>query len=307
MTEDVNTFITNFLNKNFLPYLNVEPSEKNDKYLTSMMRNSILERVLTRFLFQYEIKRYNLYYLLDHLKYQIENSENGDTNKDYVKTKHIFEFFRSKLAQSESLYFYSKIADELFGFIEKLSKDSKEYKDFTLEDDMRKIEGWLAQHIESNFFPQRQHKKIDDQYFNENFVKQSSDQSNFNYSCSSLFTTFKILKVLEKQSLSCKDPEYLLAHEDGFISEKKLYNYLERTGKNKTPSNNLIDYIIQNIEKKCYHLYGMSQEKLNNYEIENHLCFNLFLIYKIVKDYSFYVDKKPELEKIILNVKKYKK
>ena len=62
------------------------------------------------------------------------------------------------------------------------------------------------------------------------------------------------------------------------------------------------------MERLSLRLYEKEQaDKVNCYEVDNVVSFYLFLIYKIIKDYSYYFDKKPDLEKIYLAVKKYKK
>lgn len=180
-------------------------------------------------------------------------------------------------------------------------------KNFSLEDAEDQIEKLLKDHIESNFFQKDPIKKIDDSYFNENYVKQVNDKISYMYSVCSLKVMFRILEKFEKQSLICKDPESLMTPQDGMICEKKLFCYLEKMNKEiKNQPKNLVDYMIQShIATTVQKLYDTSSE-LNNYEIENSLCFSFFLIKKIIKDYSFYFDKKPELERIFESLKKYK-
>ena len=73
-------------------------------------------------------------------------------------------------------------------------------KNYGLEDAEHQVEKLLKDHIESNFFQTDPVKKIDDSYFNENFVKQVIDKINYNYSVCSLKTMFRILEKFEKQS-----------------------------------------------------------------------------------------------------------
>ena len=157
-----------------------------------------------------------------------------------------------------------------------------------------------------NFFQTRSSIKIDDQYFNDNYVKQTTERPFFEYSLSSLDTMFKILKKIEVQNLACKEVEFFLENA-GIISEKRKNLYKEKNNKQiNASSKNIIDYFIQshlqNITKELYN----NESTLNNYEIENKICLSLFLIKKILKDFTFSYDKKPELEKIFLEVKKYK-
>jgi hypothetical protein len=103
----------------------------------------------------------------------------------------------------------------------------------------------------------------------------------------------KIITILESHS---QDSKIL----------KKLFNYLEKMNKDiKFTPKNIVDYFIQShVARITQELYN--PEIVNNYEIENHVCHSIFLLKKIIKDYSFYFEKKPELERIFLSVKKFK-
>jgi hypothetical protein len=48
-----------------------------------------------------------------------------------------------------------------------------------------------------------------------------------------------------------------------------------------------------------------NNNQVNNFEIENKICLSLFIIKKIIKDYSFYFNK-AELESIFMQFKKFK-
>jgi hypothetical protein len=244
--------------------------------------------------------------LLLFMKEHTESEEGSDGVFEALKT--MFEEMQKELVKTDSLYFYGKLMNEILNFPKRLQISNKEFKEFSQENAEDKIETLLKDHIEFNFFGLRDSaKKIDNHYFNENYVKQASDKLNFEYSVCSLKTMFKILERFEVQSLICKDHELLITSEEGMISEKKLFNYLDKMNKQiKFTPKNLADYFIQS------HLTRITQEVydadsvVNNYEIENKICFSLFILKKIIKDYSFYFDKKPELERIFLSVKKYK-
>jgi hypothetical protein len=180
------------------------------------------------------------------------------------------------------------------------------HKEFTQEDSVE-IESLLKDHIEINFFQTRSSIKIDDQYFNENFIKQTTERSFFDYSICSLYTMFKVLKKIEVQNLACKDVDNFLFEDAGVISEKRKNLYFEKNNRHfNTNPKNIVDYFVQshlqNITKELYN----NESTLNNYEIENKICLSLFIIKKIIKDFSFSYDKKPELEKIFIDLKKYK-
>jgi hypothetical protein len=116
---------------------------------------------------------------------------------------------------------------------------------------------------------------------------------------------FKILKLLEIQNISFNDPDQFKG--DGIISEK-MANFISKNLNNKnnssTPSN-IVEYFINshllNVTKDLYD----SNTQINNYEIENKICLSLFIIKKIIKDYSFYFNK-MELENLFMQLKKFK-
>jgi len=108
---------------------------------------------------------------------------------------------------------------------------------------------------------------------------------------------FQILEQLENQCLNTVEVERENSVKlKGLIPEKKF----------KKDPQNLIDYFISShIQNICKELYDPNVQ-INNYEVENKMCFSLFLIKKIVKDYSFYFNK-VELESLYLSLKKFKK
>jgi hypothetical protein len=162
----------------------------------------------------------------------------------------------------------------------------------------------LSNHIEKNLFESNPKSKIDEDYFNENYVKLSSEKQNFEYSITCIFTLFKIMDKLESLNLKIKLLEQIDSF--GIISEKIKKKLEKKNTDDNKQAKNIIDYFIkshlQNITKELYN----ESSTFNNYEIENKICLSLFLIRKIIKDYSFYFDKKPELERIYLELKKFK-
>lgn len=185
-----------------------------------------------------------------------------------------------------------RVLDFIIKFPAKFSHNQKEIKEFTQEDAFD-IENYLKDHIEINFFQLKDSKKIDDQYFNENYVKQSTEKPFFDYSVCAFTTMLKFLKKLEIQSLISKDTDLLMNQDEGIISEKKLNCYLEKMNKQISfHPKNLIDYFIQShIQRISQELYNTEMLVANNYEIENNLCFSLFMVKKIIKDFSFYFEK----------------
>jgi hypothetical protein len=177
------------------------------------------------------------------------------------------------------------------------------------EEESFEIEFFLKDHIELNLFQTRSSMKIDDHYFNENLVKHTTEKHNYEYSILCLRNLFKIMKRLELQNISCKhldsgDESKFL----GIVSEKRKKMFMNKHNKgfNSPPYRNIVDYFIQshlqNITRELYN----NESNLNNYEIENKICLSLFMLKKLIKDYSFYFEKKPELERIFLELKKFK-
>jgi hypothetical protein len=298
--KSIQDFILNIINSQ------VNEKEKAEYQVKALMRYSLLERILSKLIFRYRSKDYDILNLLLFFKEHTESEGGSDSVFEALRT--FFEDVHKELFKIEPLYFYGHLMQEILKFPKKLQENHKDFKDFSQEDALDKVEGFLKDHIELNFFQLRDPlKKIDNQYFNENYVKQATDKLNFDFSICSLKTMFKILERFEEQSLICKDPELLITSEEGMISEKKLYNYLDKSNKEiKFTPKNLVDYFIQShLARISQYLYEV-ESTVNNYEIENNICLSLFLNKKIVKDYSFYFDKKPDLEKIFMATKKFK-
>ncbi len=165
------------------------------------------------------------------------------------------------------------------------------------------MENLLKNHIEANFFnlkPSNQSNpsnKCDDKCYNDYFVRDSTEHINYDYSLTSLTTLFNIIEEFENQCLTTLEGEREnMVKVKALIPEKRF----------KKDPQNLIDYFIEShIHNICKELY-VSNCQVNNYEVENKLCLSLFLIKKIIKDYSFYLNK-VELETIYLGLKKFKK
>jgi hypothetical protein len=78
-----------------------------DLSIKALVRNSLLERVLAKFFFQYRSKEYDLYNILSYFK---ENTENSDNNTDnsftYIKDQ--FNNFLKMDFKTGPLMFYQK-------------------------------------------------------------------------------------------------------------------------------------------------------------------------------------------------------
>lgn len=274
----------------------------NDKDLGTrcLTRHSILERILTKFIFQYRSTDFGLNNILTYFKEQSESNESSLDNL-FASVKDFFLEAIKQTKNNESLKFYSKVIEQIVSY-PKLFQNNH-YQEFTL-DNAIKIESLLKEHIEANLFGLHNTKKWDDNYFNEAYIKKETERPFFEYSVSVLSTLFGIMKKLEIQNLSCNDGE-LLNTDNGMISEKKYSAYLKAYKKVNYQYQNLVEYFIQShVSLITQELYNQ-ESVVNNYEIENKLCLSLFLIKKIVKDYSFYFSRQ-ELENILTALKKYK-
>jgi hypothetical protein len=60
-------------------------NEKSEQNIKALVRNSIIEKTLARFLFQYRSKEYELYNILSYIKENTDNSDNVDTIFPYIK------------------------------------------------------------------------------------------------------------------------------------------------------------------------------------------------------------------------------
>ena len=180
-------------------------------------------------------------------------------------------------------------------------------QDYT-QDNYIRIEPLIKEHFERNFFESKHSKnKIEDCYFNEAYVKSISEIYVYDYSVCSLTILFKVFKLLEIQNLNLKELDEV--KNDGFLSEK-AYNILNKNNNNKvfsTEPTNIIECFLQadgHLQKTMKDLYD-NNNQVNNFEIENKICLSLFIIKKIIKDYSFYFNK-AELESIFMQFKKFK-
>lgn len=85
---------------------NIGDKDKPEYQLKAIVKNSIIERVLCKFIFQYRSKDYDLFSILTYFKDQSDNSE---SNKDHAFPA-IREFCKTLMndLKHNSLSFYSK-------------------------------------------------------------------------------------------------------------------------------------------------------------------------------------------------------
>ena len=174
------TFISRFN----IPYKEIYSKER---YLTVIMRNSIIEKLFTKFFFQNETKNFDLYPLIENLK------KKEDLLKKFQERLNLFHGIYKK---GEPLYLLSEVSDE----ISKLLKE--DLSNIKIDKYIIKIEYLLSQHFENNFYGYQIEHHMNNNFFNSMYLQK--EITNFNYSIESLNSIFKFLNIFEKQSLSTK-------------------------------------------------------------------------------------------------------
>jgi len=145
------------------------------------------------------------------------------------------------------------------------------------------IEILIAKHFENNFFLSSETKKVEDLILHENYIKDFNDERrfNFNYSVYCLFSIFKLLDSFQDYKL------------------KEIYDPLNSININQSDTNKPIltkifkekknDIVIYFIKSHINNIIeDVNNSTVINVEAEQKLCFSLFIIKKIIKDFSFY-------------------
>lgn len=276
-------------------------SMEKEHSVTSLIKISLLEKIITKFIFQYKTSsnEFGLTHILNFFNSPPESDNNYENTLRSVKN--LFEYISSE-TKRDCLSCYFKLIEAITGF----PKLHTSNPDITIENAV-KIEKLMQEHIDNNLFNLKPSKRQDDlNYHNEQFIRCLVDRYDLSYSVNCIQTLFSVLKKLEKINISINDNDML--QEEALISEKRVLNLEKNTKKNSgfTKASNIVDYFINegHIKKLLNQLYS-TEPQYNNYEIENKLCLSLFLIRKIIQDYSFYFSKQ-ELESIFLSMKKFK-
>ena len=261
----------------------------SQNYLISPFRFSILEKVITRYLFQNSgsIKDFSLY------PYSEQFIQDKDSIKIFINFLNIFiEVF----SDESPLYFFNQISKEIIKIFsqEDLSK-------ITLEDYILKIEFLLAWHFENNFYPRSSIYGIFESV-NDN-IYLSNGITNYFYSVQSIFTIEKFIKIFEKQNLCTRIKTDIDLINNFFCSEKIYYFFCDSNKQRQSSCGNLIKYLLKQLETK---VNKNKNKKINSLEIENYIMMNLFLIDKIIQNYPFYIYKEPELAEIFKSLELYK-
>ena len=260
-------------------------SQKN--YLVCTYRFSIIEKVLSKYIFQSSGSEYSLYTLLKNL------------NKD-PSEKSLFlsflQYFTEKFSDESPLFFFNQISKE----IQKLF-NIKDISKITFDDYILKMEFLLAWHFESNFYPRSSIFEIIESY-NDNIYLHNGI-TNYIYSVEAINTIEHFLKNFEKQTLCTRIEGDLDLIKNLFCTEKAYYFYCDKNNKKKLICGNLIKYLLEQLSVK---MDKFKHNKVNSKEIENYIMMNLYMINKIIRKYSFYLYKDPELIDIFNSLEVFK-
>jgi hypothetical protein len=274
--EDV-TFISRF-------FLLPDELYKKEKYLLSIMRISIFERILNTYLFQSSSKELSLYPFLETVKKEQKKFKFFNDALKFVTEKFIDDF---------PLVYFSELVKE----INRLMKIDN-LKDLKFDKYILKLEFLLAWHFENNFAIKQIDNRLGMNYYdNAQIIK---GRTNFIYSVDCLNTIFKFMNVFEKQNLSTRIENEFLLIRNLFCTEKIYYFYCDKLNREKIPSGNIVKYLLEQINAK---IETSKNAKTNNYDSDNYYMMNLYLINHIIQFYTFYLHRKPELLDIFNGLK----
>ena len=259
---------------------------KSDNYLISTLRLSIIEKVLTKYLFQNS--GLNKDFSLNPLFQKF--------SKDKNNLKELLEGFVKTFGKESPLYFYNQISNEIKRVF---SKD--DFTKLTFEDYILKLEFLLSWHFENNFYPRKEIFEIIESV-NDN-IYLSNGITNYFYSIESINTIEKFIKIFEKQSLCTRIKKDIDLINNLFCTEKIYYFFCDYNKKQKIPCGNFIKYLLKQLNTKIERDKNM---KINSIEIQNYIMMNLFLIDKILQNYPFYLYKEPELAEIFESLEIFK-
>ena len=264
--------------------------EYNSKnYLTCTLRFSIIEKVLSKYLFQNSGT---------HKDYSL-----SPLSKDLIKdpdNKSLFlsfcQMFIEKFGQESPLYFYNQISKELIRLFKTKDLSKIQFDDYIL-----KLEFLLCWHFESNFYPRVSILELIES-LNDN-IYLSNGITNYIYSIESINTIEHFLEIFEKQSLCTRIEGDLELINNLFCTEKVYYFYCDKMNKKKIMNGNMITYLLQQLNTK---IAKNKNSKINSLDIENYIMINLYLIDKILQNYTFYLYKDPELVDVFDSLEKFK-
>ena len=282
--------ITKMKSESFIERLRLK--EYNSKnYLISTLRFSIIEKLLTKYLFQNcgSNKDFSLLPLS-------QKFAKDKTNEDIKYFKGYLDMFIEIFGPESPLYFYNQLSKEILRIFSKDDLTKISFDDYIL-----KLEFLLAWHFENNFYPRTSIFQIIENV-NDN-VYLSNGITNYFYSVESIYTIEKFIKILEKQTLCSRIKKDIDLINNLFCNEKIYYFFCEKNNKPKLECGNIIKYLLKQLNTKISKNKG---RKINSCELENYIMINLFLIDKIIQNYPFYFYKEPELPEIFESLELFK-
>ena len=221
---------------NFLTRYFLQPEEmySKDRYLTVIMRFSIFERILTKYLFQSTSKDFTLYPFL-------ENIQSDDKLNELLTSR--MNFCSKKFDKDSPLYFFGEISKEIIRLLKEDDLSMMKFDKYIL-----KTEFLLAWHFENNFFPKQLDQKMGIDFYDNLFLQKG--KTNYVYSVECLNTIEQFLKVFERQNLSTRIENEFPLIRHLFCSEKIYYFYCDKLNREKLPSGNVIKYLLEQIRIK---------------------------------------------------------
>ena len=262
-----------------------EYSQNN--YLVCTYRFSVIEKVLTKYLFQSINSEYSLLPLFQKLQ------KDPSAKSTFLS---FLQYFTEKFGQESPLYFYNQISKEIQRLFNLKDITNIEFDDYIL-----KLEFLLAWHFENNFYPRTAifelFESLNDNIYLHNGI------TNYIYSIESIDTIEHFLKNFEKQTLCTRIEGDLNLIDQLFCIEKVYYFYCDKKNKKKLICGNMIKYLLEQLNVK---INKNKHSKVNSSEIENYIMMNLYLIDKIIQKYSFYLYKDPELIDIFNSLEVFK-
>ena len=277
--EDVN-FITRF-------FLSPDELYKKEKYLLSIMRISIFERIINTYLFIANSASNSKELSLDYLDTIKKDQKHLKSFNSFLK------YISDNFTDDFPLVYFTEIVKEINRLLKTDNLKELKFNKYVL-----KLEFLLAWHFDNNFTVKQIDNRLGMNYYdNAQIIK---GRTNYVYSIECLNTIFKFIRIFEKQSLSTRmDNEFALIH-SLFCSEKVYYFYCDKLNREKIPSGNVVKYLLEQVNTR---LESSKNSKTNNYDSDNYYMINLYAINHIIQFYPFYFHKKPELVDIFTSLK----
>jgi hypothetical protein len=238
----------------------------SNSYLICNFRFSIIEKILTKYLFQLSGKGKD--YSLNQLSKDL--FKNPEDKSLFIS---FLQMFIESFGPESPLYFYSQLSKELI----KLFK-IKDISKIQFDEYILKLEFLLAWHFENNFYPRTSIFEII-QNLNDN-IYLTNGVTNYIYSIETINTIEHFMKVFEKQTLCTRIEGDLDLVNNLFCSEKVYYFYCDKMNKEKMLCGNFIQYLLTQLNTK---ITKNKKNKFNSLDVENYIIMNLYLIDIIIK------------------------